>query len=128
MTDPAFLLDSNICIYILSDAQSLPALRVQQQQPGSVVISAIVAAEIFRGTTFDQPNIVAQTQAFFDRIPIVPFGAEAAAMFRFIPFRRGQFDRLIAAHALALDVTLITNNEADFADIPGLRLENWTLP
>ena len=35
-------------------------------------------------------------------------------------------DRLIAAHALALDLTLVTNNERDFADVPGLRIENWT--
>jgi len=34
---------------------------------------------------------------------------------------------LLAAHALALDVVIVTNNEADFADVPGLRVENWTV-
>jgi tRNA(fMet)-specific endonuclease VapC len=43
-----------------------------------------------------------------------------------LPFRRASYDRLIAAHALSLDLTLITNNEGDFADVPGLRVENWT--
>lgn len=130
MTKPAFLLDSNICIYILSDAESLPAQRVQQQEPGSVVISAIVAAEIFCGAPFGQAeaDVLASTQAFLDAIPVMPFDAEAAARFRDVPFRRGRFDRLIAAHALALDLTLVTNNEADFADMTGLRVENWTRP
>jgi tRNA(fMet)-specific endonuclease VapC len=39
--------------------------------------------------------------------------------------RRDALDRLIAAHALALDATLVTNNEADFAGYPGLRVDNW---
>jgi tRNA(fMet)-specific endonuclease VapC len=43
-----------------------------------------------------------------------------------MPCRRHSFDRLIAAHALALDMTLVTNNTRHFADIPGLRVENWT--
>lgn len=126
MTKPAFLLDSNICIYILSDAESLPARRVQQEEPGSVVISAIVAAEIFRGAAFEQADVLASTRGFLEAIPVMPFDADAAAKFRHVPFRRGRFDRLIAAHALALDVVLVTNNEADFADVPGLRVENWT--
>ena len=43
-----------------------------------------------------------------------------------IPFKRNRFDRLIAAHALSLGLTLVTNNEADFSDISGLGIENWT--
>ena len=44
-----------------------------------------------------------------------------------LPFKRARFDRLLAAHALSLGVTIITNNEADFADVPELAVENWTL-
>jgi tRNA(fMet)-specific endonuclease VapC len=40
--------------------------------------------------------------------------------------RRRDFDRLIGAHALAMDCTLVTANSSDFSDIPGLSLENWT--
>jgi tRNA(fMet)-specific endonuclease VapC len=40
--------------------------------------------------------------------------------------RRSSFDRLIAAHALALGFVLVTNNEKHFIDVPGLRVENWT--
>jgi len=39
--------------------------------------------------------------------------------------KRDALDKLIAAHAVALDVALVTNDEADFADYPGLRIENW---
>ena len=46
---------------------------------------------------------------------------------RGLPFKRARFDRLLAAHALSLGVTIITNNESDFADVPGLTVENWTL-
>jgi tRNA(fMet)-specific endonuclease VapC len=39
--------------------------------------------------------------------------------------RRDAMDRLIAAHALSLGLTLVTNNETDFQDYPGLSVENW---
>ncbi len=39
--------------------------------------------------------------------------------------KKDQLDKLIAAHAVALDVTLVTNNEGDFAAYPGLKIENW---
>ena len=43
-----------------------------------------------------------------------------------LPFARHRFDRLIAAHALALDLTLVTANVRDFYDLPGLKVEDWT--
>lgn len=63
--------------------------------------------------------------AFVELVPILPFDDRAAVAYASLPFRRARFDRLIAAHALSLGLTLVTNNEADFADIPGLRVENW---
>ena len=60
-------------------------------------------------------------------MPILPFDEAAARCYAQLPFRRGRFDRLLAAHALSLGSTVITDNEADFADIPGLTIENWTL-
>lgn len=68
---------------------------------------------------------------FLAGVDVAPFDEVAASSYgrlvRQIGMRRGSFDRLIAAHALALGKTLVTNHVRDFADIPDLRVENWTL-
>lgn len=127
MIEPRYLLDSNICIYVLRDASGRAAQRLATCEPGSVMASAITYAEIMRGLERHGTEAVAAFDRFFDRVPILPFDQRAASAYAEIPFRRGRFDRLIGAHALATGLTLITNNEADFADIPGLTIENWTL-
>lgn len=58
-------------------------------------------------------------------LPLQVFDESAAWAYGRLPFKRGSYDRLIAAHALALDVTLVTNNDRDFAGLPGLKMENW---
>lgn len=68
----------------------------------------------------------AMLERFLVLFPVVSFDAEAAAAYARVPFRRGKLDRLIAAHALALDATLVTNNVRDFSDVPHLKLQNWT--
>jgi tRNA(fMet)-specific endonuclease VapC len=62
-----------------------------------------------------------------EEIPILPFDERAGRTYATIPFKRASYDRLIAAHALALGLILVTDNEADFADVPGLQVENWTV-
>ncbi len=62
---------------------------------------------------------------FFELVPIIPFEPSAARAFSRLPLKRGSYDRLIAAHALSLGLVLVTNNERDFADVPGLKIENW---
>lgn len=62
---------------------------------------------------------------FLRSFPVLPFDEAAARAYVRVPFRRGKLDRLIAAHALATDMTLITSNVRDFADVPGLKLEDW---
>ena len=127
MADPAFLLDSNICIYVLAGGPPPVRSRFENRVPGEVVTSAIAYAEVIRGLgrTAVEEHRAAR---LFGLVSVLPFDQAAAAAYRGIPFRRGRFDRLIAAHALALGLTLVTNNEADFVDVPGLRTENWTLP
>jgi tRNA(fMet)-specific endonuclease VapC len=56
---------------------------------------------------------------------MLPFDEAAAREYAKLPFKRARFDRLLAAHALSLGATIITNNEGDFADVPGLKVENW---
>jgi tRNA(fMet)-specific endonuclease VapC len=69
-------------------------------------------------------------ESLLDDIKVAPFDAQAAKAYG--PIRaaykdrnRDALDKLIASHAVALGVTLVTNNEADFANYAGLRVENW---
>lgn len=126
MTELRYLLDTNICIYILADLTSPEAQRLALQDAGSVGVSAIVYAELERGLVGASPEARAAADALYEAAPPVDFDRRAALAYARIPFKRGSFDRLIAAHALSLGLTLVTNNEADFADIPGLNCENWT--
>jgi tRNA(fMet)-specific endonuclease VapC len=127
VADPSFLLDSNICIYILGGQYARLRTRVESLGLNQAVTSAIVYAEVMRGI---DPKDAAQwdgARALFTLFPPQPFDQNAADIYRSIPFKRGSFDRLIAAHALALGVTLVTNNLADFSDVPGLKVEDWTI-
>lgn len=126
MAEPVFLLDSNICIYILRDAQSVSALRVQEQAVGSVVTSAIVYAEVMRGLALASRPERDKAERLFYQIEVLPFDHEAAAAYGDVPFKRGQFDRLIAAHALAKGLIVVTSNVDDFSDVAGLRVEDWS--
>ena len=65
--------------------------------------------------------------AFVRAIPIIPFDEAASREYAKLPFKRARFDRLLAAHALSIGAIVVTNNEADFADVPGLVVENWTV-
>ncbi|MBA3896163.1 MAG: type II toxin-antitoxin system VapC family toxin [Sphingomonadaceae bacterium] len=127
MADPEFLIDSNIAIYVLGDALCLPARKLQTMPVGAVVTSAIVYAEVLRRIPIGKNDARRQAEALFALIPALPFEAAHAATYSLIPCKRHRFDHLIAAHALSLDLTLVTNNEGDFADVPGLKVENWTV-
>jgi tRNA(fMet)-specific endonuclease VapC len=127
VTEPRFLFDSNICIYLLEGLSDEARWRVEQCGPGEIITSAIAYAEVVRGLDPANERGMADVGTFFRIVEVVPFDRAAAARYADVPFKRGSFDRLIAAHALALGLTLVTNNERDFADVPGLRVENWTL-
>jgi tRNA(fMet)-specific endonuclease VapC len=128
------MLDTNICIYLMRNQPPSVAARFAACHVGDVVISAITMAELEYGvatTERERRTRVRRALArFVDEVPVVPFDGAAAAAYGPVRLasrdrRRDALDRLIAAHALALDVTLVTNNVADFAGYPGLRIENW---
>nr|WP_294329783.1 type II toxin-antitoxin system VapC family toxin [uncultured Sphingomonas sp.] len=125
MAEPVFLLDSNICIYLLQGAVQGLNARVRAQRRGSLAVSAISYAEVRLGIR--APEAEQALQGFLRDVLLLPFDGAAAEAYARLPFRRARLDRLIAAQALAAGLTLITNNERDFADIPDLRIENWTL-
>jgi tRNA(fMet)-specific endonuclease VapC len=123
-----YLLDASIIIPLTLDASPPLRARAAGCAEGELVTSAIAFAEVAYGSHRHEPPAVAQLRAFMDEVPVLPFDDRATLAYARLPFRRASYDRLIAAHALALDLILVTANTADFADVPGLRVENWTLP
>ncbi|MEN9932339.1 MAG: hypothetical protein RIS17_912 [Pseudomonadota bacterium] len=124
MTDPVYLLDANVCIYLLEGKFPRAAERISDCAAGSVVTSSIVYAEVMIGAR--RLGKAEHAEAFFAEIPPLPFDNQAGERYSHLPFRRGSYDRLIAAQAVAMGLVLITNNTADFSDVPGLVMENWT--
>lgn len=121
-----FLIDSDLAIYAMGGpANSTLNLRLADCAPGEVSISAISFAEVALGTWNGKPPKRQILDAFVSVIPLLPFDEAAAREYARLPFRRARFDRLLAAHALSIGAAIITNNEADFADVPGLTVENW---
>jgi tRNA(fMet)-specific endonuclease VapC len=126
MGEPLYLLDSDICIYALLGRSAVLKGRLAQQPEGTVAISAVTLAEIGVGYGAEM-DTAEDLQAFLGEVEVLPFDQAAAKAYAALPFRRGSFDRLIAGHAIAAGRILITNNRSDFADVPGLVIENWTL-
>lgn len=127
MIEPRFLLDTNILIYLIGGGSALLRTRVEALQPGEAVTSALCAAEVAVGLRDAEPIVHEMVARLYRQIPPLPFDHAAADRFGTLPYRRGATDRLIAAHAISLNLVLITNNARDFADIPGLKVENWTV-
>lgn len=126
-----YLLDTNIVIYASLGA---PAVldRLAAHVIADVAMSALTYSELLVGPT--DPSVkdahrLEQIALLAKNIDVLPFdraAAEAYGVIRQLAFnRRRALDRMIAAHALSLGYTLVTNNAADFADVPGLAVENW---
>lgn len=123
-----FLIDSDLAIHSMGGrVDSRLNARLSECEPGEVSISAISFAEVALGTWNGRPPKKAVLDAFIRVIPIVDFDEAAAREYARLPFRRARFDRLLAAHALSIGAVVVTSNEADFADVPGLKVENWTI-
>lgn len=121
-----YLLDSNIVIKLtLGIGETLKA-RSRQCEEGDMVTSAVALAEVAYGSLNDKPPAIKELQAFVEEVPVLDFDYKAALAYAALPFKRASFDRLIAAHALSHDLIVVTDNDKHFADVPGLRVENWT--
>lgn len=122
-----YLIDADCAVYAMIERYSALTARMEECVPGDIAISAISFAEIALGTEIGKPPPANILDAFLLAIPLLPFDEAAARAYAKLPFKRARFDRLLAAHALSVDAVIITNNEADFADVPGLKIENWTV-
>ena len=131
---PKYMLDTNICIYLMKHQPPEVRERFAACFVGDVVISAVTLAELEFGIDCSSPASKAANRSAMDSlledILVAPFEAQAAKVYG--PIRavykdrnRDAMDKLIASHAIALGVPLVTNNEADFVNYPGLVVENW---
>ncbi|MCK0513112.1 type II toxin-antitoxin system VapC family toxin [Aromatoleum buckelii] len=127
-----YMLDTNMCIYLMKNHPEEVARRFAQCYVGDVVMSAITFAELQYGVAVsaDPGCERANLDDLIQDIPVMPFDAEAAIAYGPIRLasresRKDHLDKLIAAHAAALGVTVVTNNTKDFARYPDVMTENW---
>ena len=128
----AYLIDTNIAIDACNANESVLAKFIEHD--GAVLISALSLAELQRGLyKYSAYTALRRTQLeiLLRHVPVLPFDAAAAEAYGRIIARCGwikgrDYDRMIAGHALSTASVLVTNNVADFDDIPELKIENWT--
>lgn len=132
---PRYLLDTDMCIYLMKNQPEAVAQRFAQCHVGDVLMSAVTYAELQYGVAVSANPEDARRKlaSLIEDIPVAPFAAAAGAAYGPIrqatrDAKKDALDKLIAAHAVSLDAVLVTNNERDFARYPGLTIENWLLP
>ena len=130
-----YLLDTNICIYIINERPVQVMARFRQERIGEIGVSSLTAAELAYGV--EKSGSARNRQAlekFLAPLEIVAFAETAFRHYgrlradlekRGLPI--GSMDMLIAAHALALNAILVTNNTREFERVSGLHLENWVV-
>ena len=131
---PRFMLDTDTCSYIMKRSPQAVLDRLQAVPVGEVCISVVTRAELLYGVEVSPKRVhdLAALEAFLPYVEVLDFASDAAlhyAQIRADLKKRGALiganDLLIAAHARALGLTLVTNNTADFGRVRGLALENW---
>ena len=127
-----YLLDTNACIDFL-EGRSDPLARRIEAHFGALAISTVTAAELLVGrkTSDDAKGDARKLDAFIASVEVLAFDLATARVYgdiiREIGVDRKSFDRLIGVQAVALGLILVTRNSKHFADVPGLRVENWTV-
>lgn len=129
-----YLLDTNVCIYIIKAKPPAVLARFEYLKPSQVFISAVTVFELSYGVenSSARKRNLAALESFLRPLSIVDFTAQDAryaARIRAELKRKGTpigpYDLQIAATALSNHFTLVTNNTAEFARVTGLKLENW---
>jgi tRNA(fMet)-specific endonuclease VapC len=130
-----YMLDTDICSYLVRGTSQRLDRKVSAVRSGSLCISVVTRAELL----FDverkgrPPKLAALISRFLQKLPSLPWDDDCARIYaqaranvesKGKPI--GNLDLLIAAHALAVDSVLITNNARHFKQITGLKVENWS--
>ena len=128
-----YLLDTNICIYIINEQPARVLQRLIQAGRESLAISTVTVAELAFGVAKStRPETRAKLENFLSKFPILDWDQDAAWIYGNVRKtleakgqRIGERDLLLASQALALDATMVTNNTREFERVEGLKLENW---
>lgn len=128
------LLDTNVCIHVVRGRPREVLRRFERYEVGEIGVSSVTVAELSYGARKSlrpEQNLEALGR-FLLPLEIVAFGPEAAAAYGRVRAALekegkpiGPLDTLIAAHAVSLGVTLVTNNVREFERVPDLELEDW---
>ncbi|MEX2488532.1 MAG: type II toxin-antitoxin system VapC family toxin [Pseudomonadales bacterium] len=128
-----FLLDTNIISDMVRNPQGQVVQNIRKVGEAEICTSIIVAAELRYGAfKKGSPRLTAQLETVLGVLEVLPLESPADAVYGQIRTRLersgqpiGANDLLIAAQAIALDCTIVTNNEREFSRIEGLACENW---
>ena len=129
-----YLLDTNICIYIINRNPRSVVERIKQLKPSQVKLSAISVGELEYGVSKSKNreqnrNALVDFVSGFDILPFDDNDAEVFGLIRAELEKRGQvigsYDMQIAAQAISNDLILVTNNTDEFERIKELKMDNW---
>lgn len=129
-----YLIDTNICIYIMNQRPPEIIDKCRQLAPGDIAVSAITVSELQYGAakSSNPSKNQARIDEFLVPFEILPYDMKVAKTYGTIRFELekqgmpiGPLDFLIAAHALNRGLILVTSNEKEFIRIENLRVENW---
>ncbi|MDR0916783.1 MAG: type II toxin-antitoxin system VapC family toxin [Oscillospiraceae bacterium] len=127
------MLDTNICIFVMNGNARVREIFTREQA-GGITVSAVVLAELVYGmeNSARRESNLETLRKFLTTVTILPFGEDAAIAYGHIRTKHrargtpiGPLDTLIAAHALSLGMTLVTNNTREFTRVDGLATEDW---
>jgi tRNA(fMet)-specific endonuclease VapC len=127
------LLDTNICVYVLKARPAAVLERFNSHDPGELAVSVVTAMELRVGALRAVgTNWAPRVDTLLGMLQVLPVGEEVVDVYartRVDLQLRGEIigplDLLIAAHALALGATLVTNNEREFKRVTGLAVDDW---
>lgn len=128
-----YMLDTNICIYAIKKRPASVLAALRQHAPRGLGVSIVTVAELEYGAhKSGSARNLAALQQFLEPLTLADFDRAASAAYGLLragleaagtPI--GPLDTQIAAHALSLGVTLVSNNTREFERVPGLLLANW---
>lgn len=130
-----YLLDTNICIFLINCHPKFVQERFRKVPIELIAVSSVTTSELRYGVakSVKQEQNAAALQKFLLPLSVLPYDDEASRQYgRLRVYLEqegksiGAMDTMIAAHALSLELTVVSNNTKEFSRVPGIRLEDWS--